>query len=156
MVSCSISDSQSAVIGITAQLVQQAGNIALLRDLGMVNSRVKDCVNIGTFQKGLTEQLRERRLGCKALIPGITPGFVVQVQAGTRIGNLVRNQLGGGQRIRQKEVFHKSNAASLSSGWVCQSTASKPDSKYGAVNHPGSYLEIVVIGDRVVGFVDAF
>ena len=46
---CLICDSQPAVIGVAAQLVQQPGNIMFLRDLGMINGCVQDRIDIGTF-----------------------------------------------------------------------------------------------------------
>ena len=68
---------------------------------------------------------------------------------------MVCHQLSGSHGIGQENGFEKFYAAALFSRRVRQGPAAEPKSQDGTVDHPGGHLEIIFVGKRIVGFIDA-
>ncbi len=100
------------------------------------------------------EEIREGRLGSEAAVPGVAPGFVIQVQADPGLGYFICNQLGGCNGIFEKYIFKKSNAAAFASGRVSEGPASEAHGEDRTMHHLRSYLEIVGVSDRIIRIVN--
>ena len=86
---------------------------------GIVHRLDKDTTGLLVIAKNdaahisLAEQIRERGLGSNALVPGIAPGLMAQVQAPGRVFNHIRHQLAGSHRILKENGLKKLNPVLL-------------------------------------------
>ena len=101
------------------------------------------------------EQIHEGGAGGHGAIPGIAPGFMIQIAAFPVIGDGICDQLGRSYRVLHKKRFDPFNSELFFAGFVGQSPAAETQRPDRAVYHSWCDLEIIPVGNGVVGLIDA-
>ena len=116
---------------------------------------VEEIVGTAHLSESQVKQIHKGVGGGQRLVPRVAPGLVIQVAALPGLGESVCHQLCRGHRVAHKDRFHQGDAASFFAGFVCQSPAAKAHGPDRAVHHGRLYLEVIPVGDRIVGVIDA-
>ena len=88
------------------------------------------------------------------LIPGVTPGLMVQVQTPGRILHYIGDQLAGGHGILQENGFKELDLILLAAVGVRQGPASKAQGQYGTVDHGCCHLIPVLVAEGIERLID--
>ena len=93
------------MIGIVSQFGEQHLQCRCPQGLSRIQHGIDHVKNRAQLSQGLLKQVREGGFGGDPLIPGVTPGLMVQVQTPGRILYYIGDQLAGGHGILQENGF---------------------------------------------------
>ena len=142
------------MVGIIAQLLYERRVISFGGRPPVGEQLIHHIVDGPAFGQALPEQLREGLGGSHLPVPGIAPDLMIQIQTPPRVGHMVCDQFPGSHRIFQKNGFEKFDAAAFFPRGVGKGTAAEAEGQDGLMDDPGGYLEIIPVGDGIIGFIN--
>lgn len=83
---------KSAVIGIVSQFINGWLKIHFLRGQSGGDTLINQVIDQFALGHALIEQLQKGAIGCHLFLPGIAPGFMIQIQTFSGIDHLVSYQ----------------------------------------------------------------